>query len=113
MAHHIKRAERERGHDLDEVRSTVAEIIEDVRERGEDAVRHHSERLDGWNPPTFEVDEAAAKKAERNLPETLKDDIRFAADQVANFARIQRENITDVEVETLPGVHLGQRTIPV
>jgi sulfopropanediol 3-dehydrogenase len=113
MAHHTKRAERERGHDLDEVRSTVAEIIEDVRERGEDAVRHHSERLDGWNPPTFEVDEAAAKKAERDLPETLKDDIRFAADQVANFARIQRENITDVEVETLPGVHLGQRTIPV
>lgn len=113
MAHHVKAATKERGHDLEAVRATVTEIIEDVREGGEDAVRRHSQRLDDWNPDSFEVDDAAVAKAERDLPETLKDDIRFAADQVANFARIQRENITDVEVETLPGVHLGQRTIPV
>jgi sulfopropanediol 3-dehydrogenase len=59
------------------------------------------------------VDEDARRKAERELPETLKEDIRFAAAQVRNFARIQLENVNDLEVETLPGVRLGQRTIPV
>ncbi len=112
MSRYIKRATKERGHDLEAIRATVTEIIEDVRTRGEDAVRDHSRRLDAWNPGSFLMDEDARRKAERELPESLKEDIRFAADQVHNFARIQLDNVKDLEVETLPGVRLGQRTIP-
>ena len=113
MARYIKSATKERGHDLEAIRATVTEIIEDIKKRGEDAVRDHSRRLDAWNPGSFLVDEDAQRRAERELPESLKEDVRFAADQVRNFARIQLENINDLEVETLPGVRLGQRTIPV
>jgi sulfopropanediol 3-dehydrogenase len=113
MARYIKSATKERGHDLEAVRAAVTEIIEDVRTRGEDAVRDHSRRLDAWNPGSFLVDQDARRRAERELPESLKEDIRFAAAQVRNFARIQLENVKDLEVETLPGVRLGQRTIPV
>jgi sulfopropanediol 3-dehydrogenase len=113
MARYIKSATKERGHDLESIRAVVAEIIEDVRTRGEDAVRDHSRRLDAWDPGSFLVDEDARRKAERELPESLKEDIHFAATQVRNFARIQLENVKDLEVETLPGVRLGQKTIPI
>jgi sulfopropanediol 3-dehydrogenase len=113
MARYLKQATKQRGHDLDAIRDTVAEIIEDVRSNGEDAVRRHSRRLDRWDPPSFEVDEEQKRRVERDLPETLKEDVRFTAAQVENFARIQRDNISDLEVETLPGVFLGQKTIPV
>ncbi len=113
MARYIKSAMKERGHDLEAIRDTVTEIIEDVRTRGEDAVRDHSSRLDAWTPRSFEVGEDARAKAERDLSESLKEDVRFAAAQVRNFAHIQLENIDDLEVETLPGVRLGQKTIPV
>jgi sulfopropanediol 3-dehydrogenase len=113
MATYLKRAQKERGTDLDAIRDTVQEILEDVRREGEDAVRKHSKRLDGWDPPSFGLEEAAIAEAERELPDSLKDDIRFTIEQVRNFARLQREHVTDFEVETRPGVRLGQKTIPV
>jgi sulfopropanediol 3-dehydrogenase len=113
MAEYLKKAVTERGHDLESIRSTVTEILEDVRTRGEAAVREHSERLDNWNPGSFVVDDRAQTKAERDLPESLKEDIRFTAEQVRRFAQLQRDNITDFEEETRPGVWLGQKTIPV
>lgn len=113
MAHYLKTALEERGHDLEAVRDTVAGILDDVRRRGEEAVRAHSRRLDDWDPESFVVDDAAAAAAERGLPESLKEDIRFAAEQVRGFAQLQRDNITDFEAETLPGIWLGQKTVPV
>jgi sulfopropanediol 3-dehydrogenase len=113
MPTYVKKARVERGHDLEAVRATVTEILEDVRTGGESAVRAHSEKLDSWNPDSFVVDGAAQAKAERDLPESLKEDIRFVAEQVRNFAQLQREHITDFEKETLPGMWLGQKTIPV
>jgi sulfopropanediol 3-dehydrogenase len=113
MATYVKEARVQRGHDLEAVRATVTEILEDVRERGEPAVREHSERLDGWSPDSFVVTEEAQARAERDLPETLKEDIRFTAEQVRNFAQLQRDHISDFEQETLPGMWLGQKTIPV
>src|ERR687895_779557 len=113
MPEYLKQAVTERGHDLAAIRSTVTEILEDVRTRGEAAVREHSERLDEWNPASFLVDDRARSKAERDLPESLKEDIRFTAEQVRRFAQLQRDNITDFEEETRPGVWLGQKTIPV
>src|SRR5918999_2813332 len=113
MPEYLKQAVTERGHDLAAIRSTVTEILEDVRTRGEAAVREHSERLDEWNPASFLVDDRARSKAEQDLPESLKEDIRFTAEQVRRFAQLQRDNITDFEEETRPGMWLGQKTIPV
>jgi sulfopropanediol 3-dehydrogenase len=113
MPLYVKESRQERGHDLAAIRDAVTEILEDVRDRGEAAVRSHSERLDRWNPDSFVVDEVAQAKAERELPDGLKEDIRFTAEQVRNFAQLQRDNVTDFEAETRPGVWLGQRTIPV
>jgi sulfopropanediol 3-dehydrogenase len=113
MPTYVKKATSERGHDLDAIASTVSEILSDVRERGEAAVRDHSERLDRWNPETFFVNREARRKAERDLSESLKEDIRFSAEQVRRFAQRQRDNVKDFEAETRPGVWLGQKTIPV
>jgi sulfopropanediol 3-dehydrogenase len=95
------------------IRGTVESIIGDVAERGDAAVRELSERFDKWSPPKFrlsvaEIEELVAKVA----PQTIED-IKFAQAQIRNFAEIQRESMRDVEVETLPGVVLGHRHIPV
>ena len=95
------------------VRETVSTMLERIRREGEQAVREYSAELDGWSPATFRVSEEEIRQAERSLPETLKEDIRFAQQQVREFARRQRESLKDFEVETLPGVTLGQRHIPV
>src|SRR5580693_7194438 len=95
------------------VRSTVEGIIADVAKRGDTAVREMSERFDKWSPPSFRLskDEIAALVA-KVAPQTI-DDIKFAQAQIRNFAEIQRASLRDVEVETLPGVVLGHRHIPV
>jgi sulfopropanediol 3-dehydrogenase len=115
MPRHIKRAAL--GGQLEEsdakIRSTVETIIADVAKRGDAAVRELSERFDKWSPPSFRLsaDEIAALLA-KVAPQTI-DDIRFAQAQIRNFAEIQRASLKDVEVETLPGVLLGHKHIPV
>jgi sulfopropanediol 3-dehydrogenase len=96
-----------------QVRSTVEDIIADVAKRGDMAVRELSERFDKWSPPSFRLsaDEIAALVA-KVAPQTIED-IKFAQTQIRNFAEIQRASMRDVEVETLPGVVLGHRHIPV
>jgi sulfopropanediol 3-dehydrogenase len=113
MATYVKRAGKQRGHDLDAVADVVREILADVRTGGEEAVRRHSARLDDWDPQSFRVSPDEVRRAEAALPSGLADDIRFTIAQVENFARLQRERIQDFEAETMPGVWLGQRTIPV
>src|ERR1700737_4673331 len=95
------------------VRSTVEGIIADVAKRGDAAVRELSERFDRWSPPSFRLraDEIAALVA-KVAPETI-DDIKSAQAQIRHFAEIQRASLRDVEVETLPGVVLGHKHIPV
>src|SRR6202795_219323 len=94
-------------------RATVEAIIADVRARGDAAVRELSERFDKWSPTSFRLsaDEIGALVA-RVSPQAI-DDIKFAQAQIRNFAQIQRAALRDVEVETLPGVILGHRHIPV
>src|SRR5204862_1092701 len=94
-------------------RSAVEAIITDVKARGDAAVRDLSERFDKWSPPSFRLsdDEIRALVA-RVSPQTI-DDIKFAQQQIRNFAEIQRASMKDVEVETLPGIVLGHRHIPV
>jgi len=95
------------------VRETVARVIEDVRSRGDAAVREYSERFDGWSPPSFRLGADEIDAIVSGLPGQVVDDIRTAQHNVAEFARRQRESLRDFEVETAPGVFLGQRNIPV
>lgn len=92
---------------------TVAAIIDDVRANGDDAVRRHSEKLDGWAPASFRLSESDVQKVMSSVPESVIQDIKFAQMQIANFAQAQRDSIRDFEVETLDGVFLGQKNIPV
>ncbi len=95
------------------VRETVEGILGDVRKRGDAAVRELSERFDKWSPESFRLSDAQIKELVDSLPQQTIDDIKFAQAQVRNFAQIQKDALRDVEVETLPGVTLGHRNIPV
>jgi sulfopropanediol 3-dehydrogenase len=95
------------------VSEVVADVIADVRANGDDAVRRYSARFDRWNPPSFRLSEEQVTKIAAAVPDTVLDDLRFAQRQVRNFAAAQRESLHDFEVETLPGVFLGQRNVPI
>ena len=115
MARHLKRgidAGAIKAADT-KVRETVETILADIERRRDVAVRELSQRLDHWSPESFrltaqEIERAIAQLARRDL-----DDIRFAQAQVRNFAEKQKATLLDLEVETLPGVILGHRHIPV
>jgi len=96
-----------------EVRSAVESILADVAERGDEAVRHYSESFDGWTPESFLLTESEIEACVASVPEQTVDDVRFAQEQIRGFALAQRAALADVEVETLPGVFLGHRNIPV
>src|SRR6202171_6000289 len=95
------------------VRETVERILEQIETGRDAAVRELSQKFDGWSPPSFkltapEIERAIAQVAKRDL-----DDIKFAQAQVRNFAQKQKDTMRDLEVETLPGVVLGHKHIPV
>jgi sulfopropanediol 3-dehydrogenase len=95
------------------VRETVETILGAIEERGDAAVRELSEKFDKWSPANFkltpqEIEAAIGQVGKRDL-----EDIKFAQGQVRNFAQKQRDTMKDLEVETLPGVILGHRHIPV
>jgi sulfopropanediol 3-dehydrogenase len=94
------------------VRHTVESILADIEKRGDAAVREYSQKFDGWNPPEFRLAREEIENIMRQLAPSALDDIRFAQSQIRGFAQIQREALRDVEVETLPGVVLGHRNIP-
>ncbi|MBX9963884.1 MAG: histidinol dehydrogenase [Burkholderiales bacterium] len=95
------------------VRSTVESVIADVERRGDAAVREYSERFDKWSPASFRLTPGEIEACVAQLSPRDVDDIKFAQTQIRNFAQIQRDALRDVEVETLPGVILGHRNIPV
>lgn len=103
----VTRAEHNRA-----VRDTVETILADVEARGDAAVRDLSIRFDQWDRDSYRLTDGEIQACIDQLnPQDIRD-IEFAQTQVRNFARIQRESMTDVEVETLPGVVLGHRNIP-
>jgi sulfopropanediol 3-dehydrogenase len=95
------------------VATRVSEMLLTIERGGVDAVREYSRKLDGWAPSRFEVTADQIEQASDSLPEALKRSIEFAQAQIANFAKLQRATLTDFEAETLPGVFLGQRQVPV
>ncbi|MER7781923.1 histidinol dehydrogenase [Streptomyces albidoflavus] len=96
-----------------DVADRVRAILDDIRERGDEAVRQYSEKFDNWSPDSFRLSAAEIERIVAGVPETVLDDIRFVQQQVRTFAQAQRDSLLDVEVETLPGVRLGHRHVPV
>lgn len=95
------------------VRQTVETILADITARGDDAVKEYSKKFDNWEPKEFTLSNDEINKAIKKLSARELEDIQFAQTQVRNFAQIQRDSMLDVEVETLPGVVLGHKHIPV
>ncbi|MFT4197877.1 MAG: histidinol dehydrogenase, partial [Pseudoxanthomonas sp.] len=96
-----------------QVRDTVEKIIADIQARGETAVREYSEKFDKWNPPSLRLTQEEIQACIDALSPQAIEDIKFAQAQIRRFAQIQLLSLRDVEVETLPGVVLGHRNIPV
>lgn len=95
------------------IADTAREIIADVRSRGDAAVRDWSERLDHWAPKSFRLSAEEIERLVSAVPDEVIEDLRFCQAQVRCFAQAQRDAMTDVEIETVPGVRLGHRHIPV
>jgi sulfopropanediol 3-dehydrogenase len=95
------------------VQETVARLIADVRTRGDAAVRELSAKFDRWSPQSFRLAQQEIDSLVASLSRRTIEDIEFAQAQIRNFAEHQKAALRDVEVETLPGVTLGHRNIPV
>ncbi|PQO22624.1 histidinol dehydrogenase [Rhodobacteraceae bacterium WD3A24] len=95
------------------VRRVVEDTLADIEARGEAAVRELSEKFDGYSPESFRLSKAEIEAAMAEVDPRDLEDIRFAQAQIRRFAEAQRASMTDIEVETLPGVILGHRNIPV
>lgn len=113
MVEYLKKALEKPEEDISAVRDIVTEILERVKNEGEDALRYYSQKFDNWSPRSFRVSEDDIQKVQKSLPQSMIDDIKFCQTQIRNFAREQMKRLQDFEVETLPGVHLGQKIIPV
>ncbi len=105
--------EAERAEDDAKVRATVEGVLADIATRGDAAVRDLSVRFDRYDPPAFRLTPSEIEAAMSRVSTRDMEDIRFAQTQIRTFAQAQRASMTDIEVETLPGVILGHRNIPV
>ena len=95
------------------IKETVENILKKIEKGGDGAVRELSIQFDDYNPNSFKLTKVEIEELVDSLTERELSDIKFAQQQVRNFAEIQRASMTDVEVETLPGVILGHKNIPV
>ena len=114
MIRYLKRGQSAAAHAAADakVRTTVEAILADIEARGDDAVRQYSRQFDQWDPADFTLSQSAIEAAIKQLSPREVEDIQFAQTQVRGFAQIQRDSMRDVEVETLPGVVLGHKHIP-
>jgi sulfopropanediol 3-dehydrogenase len=115
MIRHLKRgtSEAEKFEADRKVRETVESILDDVMQRGDVAVRELSAKFDKWQPKNFRLSRQEIEALIATLPKQVIEDIKFAQAQIRRFAEVQRAALRDVEVETLPGVRLGHKNIPV
>jgi sulfopropanediol 3-dehydrogenase len=96
-----------------EIRQTVSKVISEIEREGEVAVRRYSQEFDGWNPKSFYLSEAEIQEGLNGVEPVIARSIDFAIEQVRHFAQLQRNTLVDFEAETIPGVTLGQKHIPV
>ena len=95
------------------IEETVRSILGDIRERGDAALEHYSGHFGNWSPENFRLSEEEIDAAISKLNKSEIEDIRFAQNQIKNFAQKQLETMNELEVETLPGVFLGHKHIPI
>jgi sulfopropanediol 3-dehydrogenase len=96
-----------------EVSDVVAGVIADIRVRGDEAVREYSKKFDNWAPENFKLTEEEIVSIISGVPAQVIDDIKAVQANVRAFAQLQKDSLQDFEVETMPGVFLGQKNIPV
>jgi len=115
MAEHLKHgiSDEEFREANAQVRQAVQEILDRIEREGDEAVRALSERFDDWSPESFRLSQAEIDDVIDGLPQQTLDDIRFAQRQIRRFAEAQLDTMQDLEIETLPGVILGHKCIPV
>jgi histidinol dehydrogenase len=91
----------------------VRGVIDDIRANGDAAVRKYSEKFDKWSPASFKLSPEEIKKIIASVPTQIIDDIKQVQDNVRTFARAQKDSIKEFELEIRPGVHLGQKNVPI
>ena len=96
-----------------QTRQTVEAILEDIAARGDVAVRELSAKFDKWEPASFRLSEGQIQELIATLPDQVITDIKFAQTQIRRFAEAQKAALIDIEIETLPGIRLGHKNIPV
>lgn len=99
--------------DKSSIEETVRSILGDIRKRGDAALEHYSGYFDNWKPENFRLSQEEIDTAISKLSASEIEDIRFAQNQIRNFAQKQLETMNELEVETLPGVFLGHKHIPI
>jgi sulfopropanediol 3-dehydrogenase len=111
--HYLKRATPVPKADRGRVETTVREMLERIASERDEAVKHYAKALDNWESDVFRVLPDTIWTVESRLPESFKDDFAICLRNVTNFARLQRESLTEFESEISPGVHVGQKQIPI
>ncbi len=96
-----------------QVSETVKNILAEIESNGDTAVRAYSEKFDKWSPESFRLSQQQINEIIQSVPEETIHDIKFAQEQIRRFAEVQKSALSDIEVETLPGVFLGHKNIPV
>ena len=115
MIKYIKNSKSDQEKDAEDkqVRSSVEKILSDIKKDGDKAIKFYSEKFDEYLPNSFKLSENEIENCLKNVSKRDLEDIKFAQKQIRNFAEIQKGSMNDVEVETLPGVILGHKNIPV
>ncbi len=115
MIKYIKnsKSDQEKDNEDKQVRSSVEKILSDIKKDGDKAIKFYSEKFDDYLPKSFKLSENEIENCLKNVSKRDLEDIKFAQKQIRNFAEIQKSSMKDVEVETLPGVILGHKNIPV
>ena len=115
MIKYLKKSkpEIEKIEDDRKVRTSVEEILTKIKKDGDHAIRFYSEKFDNYSPNSFRLSDSEIKECLTKVSSKDLEDIKFAQTQIKNFAEIQKDSMKDVESETLPGVILGHKNIPV
>ncbi len=111
--HYLKHPNPPTTEATDDLRTRVSEILRDIEQGGIDAVRRYSAEFDRWSPDDFIVSDAEYARRTDEVPESMREHIAFAQNQVRTFAQAQLGTLAPLEIEVGPGVRLGHRLIPV
>ncbi len=110
---YLKTARPVKREDLSKVTETVAQMIENVRDRGDEAVIEYTRKLDKIDRKELRITPEEFAQARKELSPSLMEDMQFGINQVRMFAQAQRDAIGNVDLEITPGIHLGHRVVPI